>query len=566
MHGTEDILRLLLWLWHMPLSSETQLRYVSGLGLSATQTLISHALQRGFICELPEGRTRRVKTRYFLHGLGVREVMRHFGMALEWQVTEAGLRSLLASFRAVEPTYDVMIRLFRSNAILLPAEFPLDASDDPALLRLNGRTRQARFRWMRPVRRGFRPHGIAEYQTEADHRLWIPVYWYGYHHKKMAPLAEMAQLYQGLKTMDAPWLEGIPASPIGIVVICLDDFAAWRASTELADLVPAAIVTADGKLFRQMDPVSPFGIVHRTTGRPGAVGAPERVGDPDGLDARTLATRGKTRTRISEFVENFPGAKTHELERAVRIRKKPEEDPIDQMEKADVIRKIGDSFYSGREGIAHMYERDRAPEGVVPGDYSTYLDPDSKYRQQQLWHDRTHVKLYHRFAEMGILVVQGRRLQLQFKTDRAAVGVDTTTMKPDLWVPVPVGGTRVVWHTLELERSVAAVTGMEQKRRSHLAAEQEGKPTPLLLLCDGDSGNRMAAEERRRALTRMFGGLPMISTTLGEFLNGNSYGPDSVWRMGERAEIVSFDHLARRFDESGVSTFIQDTLGELRFL
>ena len=36
MHGTEDILRLLLWLWHMPLSSETQLRYVSGLGLSAT--------------------------------------------------------------------------------------------------------------------------------------------------------------------------------------------------------------------------------------------------------------------------------------------------------------------------------------------------------------------------------------------------------------------------------------------------------------------------------------------------------------------------------------------------
>ena len=510
-----------------------------------------------------EGRARPVKNRYYLLHPGITEVTKRCGLDLQWQVTENGLQEIYGLFQALEATYEVMIRLFQSNALILPYYLPLDPSDDPALLRLNGNTRISGFRWVKAHRKGFRPLAIAEYKTEDGLALWVPVYWFGKNFGRTRAPLKLESLYGKSKTTPIPWHATLPASPIGSVVIGIDEFAVWRARNELFSNHPAAIITAGGDLISQLEPDCPFGTFLETGDKAGAKGLPDNITHWSNSDARARALRGVVNTHLLEIVEDSPSATKQQVEERAGRRAGTLREHFKDLIDADLIRNFKRHLYMGVYGVATANERDVAQRDAVHGDYLNYLDPESVYRDQQLWHDLTLVKIQRHLADRGIHSVQGRRLNIPFKTSREVAGADKTILKPDLWVAVPVREGIIVWHAFELERSIYATNSLLQKRRPHFVAHLQETEVPLLTVADRDTHGNWSAQQRAKALRTMFGNLPMIATTLGEFLSGDFYGPESVWRKGEDEQVVAINNLAHQFHKDGTSQYIHRTFGTL---
>ena len=265
---------------------------------------------------------------------------------------------------------------------------------------------------------------------------------------------------------------------------------------------------------------------------------------------RHHALKGVVNTSLHEIVEDFPSIPRHEAEkRAGRLSGTLREN-IEDLTDADIIREIDGGIYMGLAGITASDERDRVPEGTIHGDYSTYINPNSGYRQSQHWHDHALAKVHSRLAEIGIYSVQGRRLNIAYKTNKAKTGANSTTLKPDLWGAVPTNDGVIVWHALEVDRSAYSQSTRQQKVRPLLGAKlNDNTRSPYLLIADRDTRGNWSAEQRARAMRLMFGNLPALATTLEEFLNGDSFGSTSVWRKGAEARIVDINHLAKLFEE-----------------
>ena len=111
---------------------------------------------------------------------------------------------------------------------------------------------------------------------------------------------------------------------------------------------------------------------------------------------------------------------------------------------------------------------------------------------------------------------------------------DDGQLVPDLWVQVPVPGrSESIWLPVEVEFSAKGEKRIDRKKlRSYrLAPADIGKTFPLLVI----AGEALAAER----FDRLAGDLPMLTTTLKEFLTGVWEGPDSVWRRNGRTAALS---------------------------
>ena len=510
MFRTNEYMLLLWWLFHMPLMSETEIVLATPFERSPVQTLIKHCLDRGWVGVLKDGRARAIKSRYFLLYSGIQEVTRHFGMVPQWQVTERGLLEIRGYLQALEATYEIITRLFQSSAISLPWVLPLDPSDDPVLLRLDRDTLLTRFHWIKVHKKGFRPLAVAEYTTGDGHRLWLPVWYFGKNFERGKSPLDIRGIRQSLITAPDPWYLNELASPIGAIAITADHSSAWRVRSEVFPSHRVSLVTVKGDLVAQLEPGTPSGTFTRTTDRPFALGFPDNIvegvsrlgnllNEPErseettketGIYRRHHALKGVVNTYLSEIVEDFPSIPRHEPEkRAGRLTGALRKN-FEILTDADIIREIDGGLYMGSEGLTSSDDRDRVPEGTIHGDYSTYIKPNSGHRQSQQWHDRALVKVHSRLDEIGVYSVQGRRLNIAYKTNKAETDANSTTLKPDLWVAVPTRDGVIVWHALELDRSVYSVTTRQRKHahcseqnstaiRSHICLSETGTPAEI---------------------------------------------------------------------------------------
>ena len=259
MFRTNEYMLLLWWLFHMPLMSETEIVLATPFERSPVQTLIKHCSERGWVGMLKDGRARPIKSRYFLLHSGIQEVTRHFGLALQWQVTERGLLEIRGYLQALEVAYEIMPRLFQTSAISLPWVLPLDPSDDPVRLRLDRNTFLSRFHWIKVHKKGFRPLAVAEYTTSDGHQLWVPVWYFGKNFERLKSPLDIRSIRQSLITAPDPWYSNELTSPIGAIAITADHFSAWRVRREVFPSHRISIVTVKGDLVAQLEPGTPSG-------------------------------------------------------------------------------------------------------------------------------------------------------------------------------------------------------------------------------------------------------------------------------------------------------------------
>ena len=105
---------------------------------------------------------------------------------------------------------------------------------------------------------------------------------------------------------------------------------------------------------------------------------------------------------------------------------------------------------------------------------------------------------------------------------------------PDLWVRLPVPGREEgIWVAVEIEFSAASPGRIEAKklRSYHLAPIRLNQVFPVLVI----TGKALAAKH----FDDLAGDLPMLTTTLREFLTGICEGPESVWRRKGRPQGLS---------------------------
>ena len=164
---------------------------------------------------------------------------------------------------------------------------------------------------------------------------------------------------------------------------------------------------------------------------------PEGTENESKLYRRHFALKGVENHRLFEIVEESPAITKADAEKKAGRNRGALKQNFEDLIASDVIREIDGSLYMGLEAIAASHGRDRGPDDIVHGDYSKYLDSQTEFREQQQWHDRTLVRVQSRLEDMGIYSVQGRRLNIGYKTSKEEMGVNSTTLKPDLWVAVP---------------------------------------------------------------------------------------------------------------------------------
>lgn len=292
---------------------------------------------------------------------------------------------------------------------------------------------------------------------------------------------------------------------------------------------------------------------------------PEGTENESKLYRRHFALKGVENHRLFEIVEESPAITKADAEKKAGRNRGALKQNFEDLIASDVIREIDGSLYMGLEAIAASHGRDRGPDDIVHGDYSKYLDSQTEFREQQQWHDRTLVRVQSRLEDMGIYSVQGRRLNIGYKTSKEEMGVNSTTLKPDLWVAVPTDDGDMVWHALELDRSVYSISTRQQKRRPLLAANLNHNPVPYLFIADRDTRRNWSAGQRANAMRMIFGDLPMLATTLPQFLTGDFFGPASVWHKSEEGKVADINYLANLFEEDGLSQYIYRRLGRVQF-
>ena len=123
-------------------------------------------------------------------------------------------------------------------------------------------------------------------------------------------------------------------------------------------------------------------------------------------------------------------------------------------------------------------------------------------------------------------------------------------MVPDLWVQLPVPGREeACWVAVEVEFSAKTERRIAEKLRSYRLAPLRLDTTfPVLVI----TGEPLPAKR----FDELAGDLPMLTTTLKEFLTGVWEGPESVWRRKGRPvglNDIPMEHRARLRQPTGRS-------------
>ena len=535
--------RILVALAHQPWASASDL--ARRLGVSEIHEAC-HALEEdGLIAGREVGVTRRSQRRSILTRQGVTHVTKDFqyksqlraALPLTWQMTEAGVTRILSWIPMVESLYEIIPHFWTGG---LAEPFQLDSVyPDPSCTSYVwlGEPTLTEVRWLP---RG-RLHVVAVWRFERYDRrpreYCLPFLWAG-----LLPQEDFQSrslrlgsdhIRSARRPSDRVWWDIEPP----VAAVGLDGFAAFRAGTAYGDDVRVGSVDTAGAL------VWPAGASHSewTLGdkAPAArsIGHPEAVSTGEGPDLVNLG--GMREYRIFGFLADFRGATRADLVRAFHMSRGAATTGLDRLADRGLVASVGKHFYVTQRGLELLAARDRVDVGRLVE--VTHLDPEGKGATRERRHDSAVAEAAAAFRGVGIPVAAGWRW---------VVSCENAQLVPDLWVQLPVPGREEgIWVAVEVEFSAKTEWRIEAKLRSYRLAPSELNTTFPVLVITGESLPAKRFDE-------LAGDLPMLTTTLKQFLTGVWEGPESVWRREGRPVGLSdlpMEHRARLWQSTGRS-------------
>ena len=491
------------------------------------------------------GVTRRKTRRYVLARLGVLHVTRDFqhkgllrtALPLTWQMLEENVRRMQLWMPMVEIVNEVLPTFWSSG---LAAPFWLQSFyGDPSCTSTVwlGEPTLVDVLWLP---RG-RLHVVTTWRFDRPDRrsryVSIPILWSGLLPQEDYKSRSLRLGSRYIRSARDPGDHIRWDIEPAVIAIGMDEFAAFRASTAYGDDVSVGSMDTAGTLAWSAGAShSEWTLMDRPRAK--TIGTPENAATEKGSDLLNLG--GTREYRVLCFLGQFRAATQADVKKALSMSGGSATTALHNLEKLDLIRHVDGHYYVTPRGLAllaalHRVDADRLVE-------VTYLDPKGADALRERRHDAAVAKAAAKFMGKGLAVAVGWRWVVSWESGQ---------LVPDLWVRVPAPGRNEgIWVPVEVEFSAMGVARIErEKLRSYrLAPFEIHRKFPLLVI----TGTAVAAKR----FDELAGDIPMLTTTVKEFLTGVWEGPESVWlRKGRSVGLsdIAIEHQAHLWQKTGKS-------------
>ena len=536
---------ILVVLAHQPWASASDLARRLDINLSGIHEAC-HALEEdGLIAGREVGVTRRSQRRYILTRQGVMHVTKNFqykdqlraALPLTWQMTEAGVERILSWLPMVESLYEIL-PYFWTGGLIEPFELDSVYPDPSCTSHVwLGQPTLTEVRWLP---RG-RLHAIASWHFERYDRrpreYCVPFFWAGLLPQEDFQSRSLRLGSDHIRSARGPsdgirWDVEPPVAAIGV-----DGFAAFRAGTAYGDDVQVGSVDTAGTLVWSAGASHSEWTLGDKPPQARSIGHPEAAAIGEGPDLVNLG--GMREYRTFAFLADFRGATRADLVRAFHMSRGAATTVLDRLAGRGLVASVGKNCYVTQRGLKLLAARDRVDVGRLVE--VTHLDPEGEGATRERRHDSAVAEAAAAFRGVGIPVAAGWRW---------VVSCENAQLVPDLWVQLPVPGREEgCWVAVEVEFSAKTEWRIEAKLRSYRLAPIRLNTTFPVLVITGESLPAKRFDD-------LAGDLPMLTTTLPEFLTGVWEGPESVWRrkgLPVALNDIPMEHRARLWQPTGRS-------------
>ena len=470
------------------------------------------------------GVTRRMQRRYVLTQQGVMHVTSTFqhkdqvraALPRTWQMTEEGVTRMLQWLPMIESLYEIL-PLFWTSGLARPFQWqsmhPNPACSSYVWL---GQPTLTEVRWLPSGRL----HAAAtwrfdRYGQRSPRYYSIPFFWAGllpqedYRARSLRLGSKFIRSHRGPK--DAIWWDIDPA----VAAIGLDEFAAFRSRTAYGDDVQVGAVDTAGALVWSAEASHSEWTLGDRLPQARSIGHPEAAAIGEGPDLVNLG--GRREYRLFAFVSEFRAATRANLVRAFHMSGGAVKAVVEALADRGLVTSVGRNLYVTQRGLQLLANRDRVDASRLVE--VTHLDPEGEAATRERRHDSAVAETAAAFRGAGIPVVAGWRWVVSWSDGQ---------LVPDLWVLLPVPGREEgIWVAAEVEFSAKTERRIEEKYRSYrLAPVRLNRMFPILVIT-GEALPAKRFDDQARDL-------PVLTTTLKEFLTGVWEGPESVWRRKGR--------------------------------
>ena len=533
--------RILVVLAHQPWASASDLARRLDMSKSDIHKACRKLEGDGSIASRELGVTRRIQRRYVLTLQGVMHVTKPFhyhgllrdALPLTWQMTEEGTTKMLSWLPMIESLYEILPE-FWTGGLAAPFEFQ-SFHPDPSCTSYVwlGVPELTEVLWLP---RG-RLHVVATWRFRRHggrpRDYSVPILWSGLLLQEDYRARSLRLGSEYIRSPRSPedkirWEIAPP-----VVAVGLDAFAAFRAGTAYGDDVSVGSVDTAGAVVWSAEASHSEWTLAENRPQARSIGHPEAAAIEEGPDLAHLG--GIREYRILNFLSEFRGATKTDLVEAFHMSRGVPAAALGRLEGRGLVTRVEEHLYVTRRCLDTLAERDRIAVGRLVE--VTYSDPEGPDAVRERRHDAAVAETAAAFLGAGFPVVTGWRWVVSWKDGQ---------LVPDLWVQVPVPGREeATWVAVEIEFSAQTEGRIGEKLRSYrLAPIRLTRTFPLLVI----TGEELPAKR----FDQLAGNLPVLATTLKQFLIGVWEGPESVWRRKGRpvplAEIARGDrgHLSQQ--------------------
>ena len=514
--------RIMVTLAHLTWASASDIAKTLDVSYPETYNVCHELEKNKLIAGRELGVTRRIQRRYVLARKGVMHVTRPFqykgllraALPLTWQMTEEGVTRMLLWLPMIESLYEIL-PTFWTGGLARPFQWQ-SMYPEPSCSSLVwlGVPTLTEVLWLPSGRL----HAVVTWRFERDDKrlryFSIPFFWAGLLPQEGYKSRSLRLGSQYVRSARNPeddiWWDINPP----VVAIGMDQFAAWRARTAYGDDVEVgAVDTAGALIWSAGASHSEWTLRDKPQAR--SIGHPEAAAIEEGPDLVHLG--GMREYRLFTFLSDFRGATKANLATAFHMSRGAVTTVLDRLEDRGLVTNAGKNFYVTQRGVEMLAARDRVDVGRLVE--ATHLNPEGADAIRERRHDSAVAEVAAAFRGAGIPVVAGWRWVVSWHDGQ---------LVPDLWAQVPVPGREEgIWVAVEVEFSAKTEQRIEKKLRSYrLASIRLNKTFPILVI----TGEALPAQR----FDDLAGDLPMLTTTLKEFLTGVWEGQESVWRRKGR--------------------------------
>lgn len=193
---------------------------------------------------------------------------------------------------------------------------------------------------------------------------------------------------------------------------------------------------------------------------------------------------------------------------------------------AELVAKAGVLYFASPGGVAYMADHNCIPVREMKNQLTLAPRPGQPPSTVRAKRTTAIGEVRTRFNQAGFQVFDGRRMGVGRLTDKRQ-------WYPDLWVSIPAGARKLVWHAVVVDPSTQADSGILETLRGYRhAAQRDRDERPLLVVCRDNAAARRFDE--------LGDDLTMMITTYRACLTGPFYGNGSIWRAWGRVADINF--------------------------